>query len=99
MVDADLRTGRHENPTDSPEWFTRAYFHRPEELSAEVAEAGFVDVELLGLEGPLWMAAAFEALWQDESGRARAMQWARSVEREESLLGVNAHLLAFARRR
>ena len=98
IIDEDLLTGRHVNPTDSLEWFTRAYFHRPEELRAEVIEAGFGEVAIVGLEGPLWIAAAFEALWQDETGRATAMQWARTVEREESLHGASAHLLAFARR-
>jgi SAM-dependent methyltransferase len=99
IIDEDLRTGRHVNPTDSLEWFTRAYFHRPEELRAEVAEAGFVEVDVVGLEGPFWAAAAFDALWRDEAGRATAMQWARSIEREESLLGASAHILAFARKR
>jgi len=98
IVDTDLRTGRHENPTDSLEWFTRAYFHRPEELRAEVSGAGFSQVDVVGLEGPLWIAAAFDALWQDESGRSTATRWARSVEREESLLGASAHILAFARK-
>jgi len=98
IIDEDLLTGRHVNPTDSLEWFTRAYFHRPEELRAEVIEAGFGEVAIVGLEGPLWIAAAFEALWQDETGRATAMQWARTVEREESLHGASAHLLAFARK-
>jgi len=98
IIDEDLRTGRHVNTTDSLEWFTRAYFHRPEELRAEVTEAGFNEVDIVGLEGPFWVAPAFEALWQDDGGRATAMRWARAVEREESLLGASAHILAFARR-
>jgi hypothetical protein len=63
-----------------------------------VAGAGFGEVDVVGLEGPLWMAAAFEALWRDEAGRATAMRWACAVEREESLLGISAHILALARK-
>jgi len=29
IVERDLRTGRHENPTDYPPWFTTAYFTSP----------------------------------------------------------------------
>jgi len=98
MISEDLRTGRHENITDSLEWFTRAYFHRPEELRVELADAGFDEVDVVGLEGPFWIAPAFEALWKDADGRATVMQWAHTIEREGSLLGTSAHLLAFARK-
>ena len=40
IVEADLRTGVHRNPdvASKPEWFTLAYFHRPDELASEVAD-------------------------------------------------------------
>ena len=33
MADADVRDGRHRNPTGDPRYFTTSYFHRPEELA------------------------------------------------------------------
>ena len=50
--------------------FTTAYFHRPLELTAEVAEAGFADVRLLNVEGPGFLAGDLRERWQDPS-RAR----------------------------
>jgi SAM-dependent methyltransferase len=38
MVERDLRTGRHE--ALDGQWFTTAYFHRPDELASECVEAG-----------------------------------------------------------
>jgi hypothetical protein len=40
MVEEDLSDGTHRNPTCVPGWFTTSYFHRPDELDAEMAEAG-----------------------------------------------------------
>src|SRR5207248_1072154 len=35
IVEEDLRTGQHRNPQPElrPEWFTTAYFHRPDDLA------------------------------------------------------------------
>ena len=41
IVQNDLETGYHRNPTAEPKYFTDAYLHRPEELGSEVVEAGF----------------------------------------------------------
>ena len=48
----DLSTGQHRNPTGNPDYFTTAYFHRPEELEDEMAEAGFRDTVVLAVQGP-----------------------------------------------
>jgi len=97
MVERDLADGQHRNPDPEgrPEWFTTAYLHRPEELAAEVADAGLALDGLYGLEGVGWLVPA---LWDDGPGLARAVEAARAVETEPALLGASAHLLAAARR-
>ena len=45
-----LSTGVHD-PTLG---FTDAFFHTAAQLQLEVAEAGFADVLVLGIEGPAW---------------------------------------------
>jgi len=48
----DLREGQHRNETSRLDYFTTAYFHRPEELPEELADAGFSNIRVLGVEGP-----------------------------------------------
>ncbi len=98
IIERDLRDGQHRNPTDK-DYFTTAFFHRPEELTSEVIQAGFDLVELLGVEGPAWLLPDLERRWTDPEERERLLQAARAVEREATLLGIHTHLLAVARRR
>jgi hypothetical protein len=58
----------HRNPSRVPEWFTTASFQRPDELRAEVAEAGFADVRVVGIEGPACCSATWRTGWTTGSG-------------------------------
>ena len=83
-----VETGRH----DPSLGFTDVHFHLPDELRTEVADAGFADVQVLGIEGPLWTAV-------DAGGAAQelfesALRAAAMTETEPSLLGANPHRLA-----
>ncbi len=97
IVAQDLRDGQHRNPaaSDAPEWFTTTFFHLPQELAGEVAEAGFTLDALLGIEGP---GKYIGAGWSDAPNRAHLIAAARAVEREPSLLGVSAHMMAVGRK-
>ena len=99
IVDRDLRDGQHRNPSGRPEWFTTAFFHRPEELGAEVAEAGLAPRAVLAVEGPAWLLADIEERLPDPGRREQVLAAVRRVEAEPSLLGASAHLLAVALRR
>jgi ubiquinone/menaquinone biosynthesis C-methylase UbiE len=94
MVERDLRDGQHRSPADET-FFTTSYFHRPEELEAEVGEAGFDVAALFGIEGPGWLLVD---RWEDEQGRADILTVARAVETERTVVGASPHLLAVARK-
>jgi len=96
IVAADLASGQHRNPTDNPTYFTTAYFHRPEELAAEVQDAGFQHVRVFAIEGPAWSTPYFRQACDHAPQRAELMHFLASVEEEPSLLGASAHLLALA---
>lgn len=98
IVAADLASGQHRNPTNHPEYFTTAYFHRPEDLAAEVRDAGFGDVQVFALEGPAWSAARFREAWEDPIQRQSLMEFLSLMDREPSVQGASAHLLAVAQR-
>lgn len=98
IVDQDLRDGQHRNPTGQLDYFTTAYFHRPEELRAEVTESG-LDVDgLFGIEGPGWILPDLDARLTDARRRADLLRVASICESEPSLLGMSPHLLVVARR-
>jgi len=96
IADRDLLDGQHRNPTERLDYFTTAYFHRPEELRSEVAEAGLQVLGLYGIEGPGWILPDIDARMSDSRRRADLLRVARSLESESSLLGINAHLLIVA---
>jgi hypothetical protein len=83
--------------------FTTAYFHRPGELTAELAEAGLAEVDEFAVEGPGWML--FDTPLREGSPGTpndpelveHAARCAQVVEQEPSLLGASAHLLAIGR--
>lgn len=98
ILERDLENGQHRNPTSNPLYFTDAYFHRPGELSREFLAAGFRVLEVLAIEGPGWLARDFDRLWNDSQQRERLLAAVRKVEREPSVLGASAHVMAIGRK-
>lgn len=99
VVERDLTDGIHSNPTNRPEWFTTAYFHRPEDISGEIEEAGLQLATLIGVEGPGWVSDDLDA-WLDDSVQCeRLLRVLRRLETEPSLIGASAHILAVSHRR
>ena len=94
IVQEDLETGYHRNPTDNPKYFTDAYLHRPEALSSEVVEAGFQHQATLAVQGPAWLFESFKNYWADLNLRDTVLNLIRKVEAEPSILGMSAHILA-----
>lgn len=96
VVEEDLRSGQHRNPDDRPQWWTTAYFHRPEELREEVAEAGLLVRDLVGVEGLAGYLPDLSARWQDPQDREQILWSARVAESVPALSGLSAHLVLVA---
>lgn len=76
--------------------FTTAYFHRPEEVPVELAEAGLATDRQYGVQGAAWLMADLND-WLDDPRRLPCVLDAvRMTESEPSLLGVSAHVLTVA---
>src|SRR5687768_6757618 len=98
IVDRDLVDGRHENPTGQLDYFTTAYFHRPEDLRREVSAVGFEIEGFYGIEGPGWILPDLVERWNDPERREIILKVARMLESEPSVVGCSAHLLVAGRK-
>jgi ubiquinone/menaquinone biosynthesis C-methylase UbiE len=97
IVERDLQDGQHRNPTDTPHWFTTAFFHHPEELRQEAETAGLEVVEVLGVEGLAGWLPNLDQRWASTEGREAILFSARAVESAPALSGLSAHLIAVTR--
>lgn len=92
MIEATVKTGLHNGNE-----IGLVYFHRPDELREEVAEAGFMDVELRGVIGPAWIIRNVDEVWPDAYKREAILRIVRLLEKEESLMGFSTHFLSISR--
>jgi ubiquinone/menaquinone biosynthesis C-methylase UbiE len=78
--------------------FTTSYFHRPEDLAGEVADAGLRLERLAGASGIVkLMLPDLAQRLDDEGSRRQVLSLLRLLETEPSLLGMSQNLLAVAR--
>ncbi len=94
----DLEDGQHRGLPDDFGYFTTAFFHRPEELEAEVLEAGFERIGTYAVQGPGRVARDLDGRLADPVKRELLLDLIRSVEEERSLLGMSAHFVVAARK-
>src|SRR5258705_5072125 len=90
----DLREGQHRNETSRLDYFTTAYFHRPEELPGELADAGFSDIRVLGVEGPAGFLPHFATRGAGPGTPADITELARLPHAQPPIFGMRAHPLA-----
>jgi ubiquinone/menaquinone biosynthesis C-methylase UbiE len=98
IVQRDLSNGQHRNPTNKLSYFTTAFFHHPDELAAEVTEAGFQLEKTLPIEGPAALLQDLDERWDDKDQRIQILNALRWLEDEPSILGITGHLMAIARK-
>jgi hypothetical protein len=94
----DLSSGEHRNPTGNPNYFTTAYFHRPEELEDEMAAAGFRAARVIAVQGPGWLRKDFDKYWVNLLEREKILSLIRAVESERSLMAVSPHVVGVGRK-
>jgi SAM-dependent methyltransferase len=74
------------------------YTHRPDELAAEVRDAGLELTDLVGVEGIAFALNDLDERLADPARRAIVLDNARDIERVPELMGLSPHLVATAHR-
>jgi SAM-dependent methyltransferase len=94
ITEAEMLDGIHEPFGD--DLFTHAYFHHPDEICAEFAQAGLPGARRYAVEGGGWLFADRDGWLEDDGRTAALLEALRSVETQECLFGISAHLLTVA---
>lgn len=98
MAREAIATGVRHGPFGAGDNFTTAYFHRPEDFAAEVADAGLVLDAQYAVEGVAGWMPDIAARLSEPDERALILELVASTEREPAVLGATSHLLAAAHR-
>jgi len=94
IVEADIGTGQHRNPTNEILYFTDAFFHRRDEIRVEMESAGFEVVAQLPIEGLGTLAQDFDSLWSDPRKRSSLLEFLARIEGMEEVNGASAHYVS-----
>lgn len=97
-VERAVATGQHVNDDGHEGRFTTAYFHYPDDLVAELVDAGLTDAEVFAVEGPGSFLDNLDELLDAPVGRRVLMKWIELVEQEPAMIGASSHLIAVGRR-
>lgn len=93
IMKGDLETGQHRNPSNNPAYFMDTYFHHPDELKSEVANAGFDVRPVIAIEGISYLMKDFDQNWAIDENRAFLLEIIDKVESEPSLIGASPHIM------
>jgi SAM-dependent methyltransferase len=91
-----LADGQYRNPGGDPASFTTSYFHRPEELTAEIRDAGLEVREFLAISGNVKLLPGLSERLDDPEERAHVLSVLRLLEAEPSLIGLSQNFVAIA---
>lgn len=99
MMKQDLINGQHRNDTDNAGYFTTSFFHHPDELKSEIARSGLDFAGLFAVEGFSEFINDIDEKCKKEEYLKILLDTLRSVETEESLLGLSNHLIGVGKKR
>jgi ubiquinone/menaquinone biosynthesis C-methylase UbiE len=94
----ELKTGLHNPPATWPGILPEAFFHKPGELLAEVAEAGFTDVDLFAVEGLVWLDGKYFDTRSNPEKKEAMMNLLKATEQNRELLCFSPHMMVVGRK-
>lgn len=91
IIDKDLASGKHDNPSKHEHYFTTAFLHTPQLVYEELRLGRFPDVELFAVEG-------FANALDSKADIEVILKYLRMTERVPELMGVSSHFLAVCKK-
>ena len=70
-----------------------AYFHRPDELKAELEEAGLTYLDTFAVEGMIWIDKNYFESRSDAQKKEKIMGLMRLTENDQALLSLSPHMM------
>lgn len=98
MCMGELSTGLHHPPKAFPGMLAEAYFHRPSGLIGEFEACNLKVLNLLAVEGVIWMDKSFFESWATTEKRERLMQLLAQTETDQELLCLSPHMMLAAQK-
>jgi ubiquinone/menaquinone biosynthesis C-methylase UbiE len=98
IVEADLRSGHHRNPTDNISFFTDAFFHRNAEIRGELEEGGFSIASQIPIEGLGCVVRDIEAVWADPTSKEALLNLVAQTDMIDETSGVSFHIMTVGRK-
>jgi hypothetical protein len=98
ILERSVTDGQHRNPKNLPGYFSTAYFHHPDEIREEFAEASFKVEAVLAIEGPAEFMPNFDAFWDVPAQRDLLLGFVRKIEADPAMLGASGHIMGVGRK-
>lgn len=93
ILETDLQTGKHENPKNTPRYFTTAFFHTPGLIVDELQQGDFKDIKLFAVEGFASIIDS-DSIMKDDHKKELLLKHLRLTEQVPELLGISSHIIA-----
>jgi ubiquinone/menaquinone biosynthesis C-methylase UbiE len=93
MCKQELISGIHTPPKSMPGVLPAAYFHSPNELRAELEDAGLIYLDIYAVEGPVWLDKNYFQSRSDPKKKATMNELMSIVEKDQSLLSLSPHMM------
>lgn len=94
-----LKTGKFTNSKGvERQYWTDAYFHKPEELENELKESGFKETKLFVIEGLSWAFPLKKEIVENKKLLEKLLHFLEIIENEKSFIGTGSHIMAIGRK-
>ncbi|MFH0761001.1 MAG: class I SAM-dependent methyltransferase [Bacteroidota bacterium] len=99
MCLSELTSGKHEAPENMPGILAEAWYHRPEELRSEFEEANLINLEMMAVEGIIWLDKNWFTSRADQEKFKNLLNIAKLTEKDPNLISFSPHMMIAAKLR